>query len=344
MRTTTSPRSSTVYSYGAHDSTEGVSLPVAWLRRKGLAGDAFGVHLIEGLYRTARSIEATARQRGSLVMLGTLVAGLAHEINNPASASSRAVDALGIAHRTLLASLGGLAHNDISAAQFSALDELRREIDSLDADPDPLGRADREQELSLWLTRRGVAREWIAPLAAAGVDAAWCEPAARAMKESRLEPALEWGASTLSAAALLGEVQESTRRITELVAAVRSYSQMDRASMQLTDLSDGLDSTLQILGSSRALVGPSCGSDSPSACPAPSLARTRVSRRTGHPQAAEPGPACRCCHWSPVIATSVGNSVSTVGPQHIGIVVLGDVVDVPQSRGADLWGACVVPS
>jgi signal transduction histidine kinase len=55
-------------------------------------------------------------------------------------------------------------------------------------------------------------------------------------------------ASTLSAATLLAEVRESTRRISELVAAVRSYSQMDRASMQLTDLRDGLESTLMILG------------------------------------------------------------------------------------------------
>jgi signal transduction histidine kinase len=55
-------------------------------------------------------------------------------------------------------------------------------------------------------------------------------------------------ASTFSAATLLGEVKESTRRISELVAAVRSYSQLDRASMQQIDVTDGLDSTLVMLG------------------------------------------------------------------------------------------------
>ena len=54
----------------------------------------FGVHLISGLYRTARSIESTARQRDSLVTLGTLAAGFAHEINNPAAATTRAVASL----------------------------------------------------------------------------------------------------------------------------------------------------------------------------------------------------------------------------------------------------------
>jgi signal transduction histidine kinase len=55
-------------------------------------------------------------------------------------------------------------------------------------------------------------------------------------------------ASTFSVATLLGEVKESTRRISELVAAVRSYSQLDRASMQQIDVTDGLDSTLVMLG------------------------------------------------------------------------------------------------
>ena len=55
-------------------------------------------------------------------------------------------------------------------------------------------------------------------------------------------------ASTFSVAALLGEVKESTRRISELVAAVRSYSQLDRASLQRVEVTDGLDSTLVMLG------------------------------------------------------------------------------------------------
>ena len=63
-----------------------------------------------------------------------------------------------------------------------------------------------------------------------------------------LEPGLEWVASTLSAATLLSELKESTRRISELVAAVQSYSQMDRASLQHIDVTDGLESTLVMLG------------------------------------------------------------------------------------------------
>ena len=60
------------------------------------------MHLITGLVQTVRNIESTARQRESLVALGTLAAGLAHEINNPASAATRAVDALRRATEALL--------------------------------------------------------------------------------------------------------------------------------------------------------------------------------------------------------------------------------------------------
>ena len=225
-------------------------VPADVLRALTSAWFPFGGHLIDGLFHTARSIEATARQRGSLVTLGTLAAGLAHEINNPASAATRAVDALEVANGTVLASLSRLAHDGISAAQFEALDTLRREIEPVAAEPDPLVHADREQALSSWLTRRGVERAWTIapPLAAAGVDVAWCERAADVLEPSGLEPGLEWVAGTLSVASLLAEVKESARRISELVAAVRSYTQMDRASMQLADLRDGLDSTLMILG------------------------------------------------------------------------------------------------
>ena len=224
-------------------------LPAEVLRERSDAWFPFGGHLIRGLYHTARSIESTVRQRESLVTLGTLAAGLAHEINNPASAASRAVDALQGSSQTLLSSLRRLADRSITAEEFAALDTLRREIDPGDPDPDPLARADRVQALASWMSRNGVAQGWtIAPaLAAAGVDVAWCERAGNALERSALEPGLQWVASTFSVAGLLAEIKESTRRISELVAAVRSYSQMDRASRQRTDVTVGLDSTLVML-------------------------------------------------------------------------------------------------
>jgi signal transduction histidine kinase len=207
-------------------------------------------HLIDGLFHTARNIEAGARQRESLAALGTLSAGLAHEINNPAAAATRAVDSLEGELDALLASLGRLAQGAISAEQFTALDELRREIEPRPAVLDPLALADHEEVLASWLRGRGVAREWAiaSPLAAAGVDVAWCERAADVLEGPALEPALEWVASTYAVTTLLAEVKESTRRVSDLVAAVKSYSQMDRASVRLIDVTEGIESTLLMLG------------------------------------------------------------------------------------------------
>jgi signal transduction histidine kinase len=242
-----------VYLATGRGSTGGrvLRVPAEVLRERTSAWFPLGGHLIRGLYGTARSIESTARQRESLVTLGRLSAGLAHEINNPSAAATRAVDALELACQTLLSSVGRLARADMSAQQFTALDALRREIEPrAGAVPDPLDVADREDALSSWLTRHGVARDWIVapPLAAAGVDVAWCEGAAIVLEGSALEPGLEWLASTLSVETLLSEVKESTRRISELVAAVKSYSQMDRASWQHIDVRDGIENTLVMLG------------------------------------------------------------------------------------------------
>jgi signal transduction histidine kinase len=227
-----------------------LKVPATALRDRANTWFPFGAHLISGLYHTARSIESIARQRMSLVTLGTLAAGIAHEINNPASAASRAAQALETQCQTLLSSVRVLMEGHITSEQFAALDRLRSEIKPGSVELDPLARADQEQALASWLHRQGMAQAWTIapPLAAAGVDREWCIRAAAALDESTLEPGLEWVASTLTITTLLSEVKESTRRISELVAAVRSYTQMDRASRQRIDVTDGLDSTLVMLG------------------------------------------------------------------------------------------------
>ena len=123
-----------------------------------------------GVSRSARNYESMARRREALAALGTLAAGLAHELNNPAAAATRAVDALGEAYDGLLSSLQRLAAVPIRAEQFTGIDALRRELDPRAPSVDPMDLADREDALSDWLSAWSVGRPWVlAPVLAGRV-------------------------------------------------------------------------------------------------------------------------------------------------------------------------------
>jgi signal transduction histidine kinase len=225
-------------------------LPSAALGELTRAWFPFGVHLIEGFFQTVRSMDSLSRQRESLIALGTLAAGLAHEMNNPASAAVRDVDALEDTCESLLQSLVRMAERSMLAERFVALEVLRAEIRPPAPTADPLAMSDREEALYDWMSSRGVEGAWrIAPgLATAGVDTEWCERAAVLLEGDTLEPGLEWVAGTLATRALLADMKEVTGRISGLVDAVKSYSQLGRASLQFVDVVEGIESTLVMLG------------------------------------------------------------------------------------------------
>lgn len=224
-------------------------VPATSLRDLAARWFPFGSHLIKGVYGLALYVESTARQRDALATLGKLAAGLAHEINNPAAAAARATDALGAADDTLFAALSQLARNQIKPQQFTALDDLRRDLASRPA-PAYVDLADIEEALAERLEAGGMDRSWVAApvLASANADRTWCDQLAAAVDEDSLQPALDWVVASLQATVLRAEIAESTRRISELVAAVRSYSQVDRAALQHLDVAEGLESTLLVLG------------------------------------------------------------------------------------------------
>jgi signal transduction histidine kinase len=225
-------------------------VPAEALGERARAWFPFGVHLIEGFFQTVRTMEALSRQREALAALGTLAAGLAHEINNPASAAVRAVGALQDTCEVLQSSFVRLAERSIRAEQVVAIDALRRELDPGSASVNALELADREEALADWLEAHGITAAWdiASALATAGADIAWCERAGQILSGGTLQPGLEWVTSSLSAPALLLEVKEAAERVSGLVAAMKSYAQLDRASLQLVDVTAGIDSTLVMLG------------------------------------------------------------------------------------------------
>jgi signal transduction histidine kinase len=225
-------------------------VPAAELARLVGAWSPFSKHLIMGVFQTVRSIDATARQRESLVALGTLAAGLAHEINNPAAATLRSVEALRSTSEYMLASLVELAEDGVSAEQFIELDRLRVEAQSRQVVEDgSIATADREEEIGTWLEDHAIDPAWsmAAVFASVGVESDWFDQVEAVSGHVAMGPALRWVSSTIGAAILMSEITDATNRIGHLVQDVKSYSQMDRSALQVVDLHEGINSTLAIL-------------------------------------------------------------------------------------------------
>ncbi|OZE99462.1 ATP-binding protein [Rhodococcoides fascians] len=211
------------------------------------------LHLLEGLFVGALNTKQIVDQRERLLALGSLSAGLTHELNNPAAAAVRATDALRDRVAHMRQKLKMMANGSLDPASLTSLVGLQEEAVELVAKApklSPLEASDAEDELGDWFDDHGIAGGWdLAPtFVQAGLDIAWLDKVAATVDESKtLEGAIRWLNYTVETELLMNEIADSTTRVSTLVGAAKQYSQMDRAPYQTIDLRELLDSTLVML-------------------------------------------------------------------------------------------------
>jgi signal transduction histidine kinase len=201
-----------------------------------------------------RSSEGMLQQSEKMAQLGTLTAGIAHEINNPASAARRGAEQLRGVFTRLQKVQAKLAAQPLNHDQQDALlglDETARQRAARPIELDSLTRSDREGELESWLESQDIPDGW--ELAPQLVELDFTPAKAATLGEifpSRLLAlSVEWLGTTYSLYKLLEEIEQGTVRISEIVKALKSYVYLDQAPIQDVDLHEGLDNTLVILRS-----------------------------------------------------------------------------------------------
>ncbi len=201
-----------------------------------------------------RNTESMLRERDKLAALGTLSAGLAHELNNPAAAVQRSAGLLKDELNRWATATGALGAVVEDQTRAEIVEDLGTEVARHAGTPvtlDPLDASDLAWELETFLSNRNVpnAGELASALVDGGWDRAFLERIEAEFPGDGLGRVVTWVASGSAVYALVDEVATGARRISEIVKAVKEYSYMDQAPVQRLDVRSGLDNTLVILRS-----------------------------------------------------------------------------------------------
>jgi signal transduction histidine kinase len=210
------------------------------------------MHLLEGLFIGLRATQAIVGERERLLALGSLSAGLTHELNNPAASAVRATAALrervaGMRQKLALIADGRLDGRRLHKLVELQEDAVKRAGTALELSP--LETSDAEDAVAGWLEDHDFVDAWdlAATLVAGGMNIEWLDQIGGSVGEENLEPAVRWLAYTVDTELLMGEIDDAVTRISGLVAAAKQYSQLDRAPHQTVDVHDLLDATLTML-------------------------------------------------------------------------------------------------
>jgi signal transduction histidine kinase len=197
-----------------------------------------------------REVTRLEQQRDRLASLGKLSAGLAHELNNPASAAKRAASQLGHMLKKIRDASVELGRRDLTPTQKAEIEKLEASFTQPDiVPPDALTISDLEDQIDsllrshgqndLWMLAAGLARRNIKPEMVESLFANLDAETARA--------ALVRIAASVEIASLLHEIESSTSRISDLVGAIKEYTHMDQAPVLNVDVVKSLETTLTIL-------------------------------------------------------------------------------------------------
>jgi len=197
-----------------------------------------------------REVTRLEQQRDRLASLGKLSAGLAHELNNPASAAKRAASQL----RSILKQIKDASHDlgrrELTPTQKSEIEKMEASLTSVDGPPpDALTVSDLEGRIDSLLRSHGQNDLWqlAAGLARRNVKPEVLEPLFASLDAGAARAALVRIASSVEIADLLNEIESSTSRISDLVRAIKEYTYMDQAPVHNVDVVKSLETTLTIL-------------------------------------------------------------------------------------------------
>jgi signal transduction histidine kinase len=208
--------------------------------------------LVNEMLDRTRDFTRLSEQRERLTSLGTLAAGLAHELNNPASAAKRAADTLEQTLQTFDEHASSLLKFTLFKNLPESGDPFQPIYDAMNPSLtlDSMKRADLEDELAAWIETYNVPQPWdaAATLVATGYNKSSLQTFSETLLPERIGDFLLWLANDAQMRMLARELTQSTARISELIGAMKTYSYMDQGQGKgSVNLHEGIDSTLLIL-------------------------------------------------------------------------------------------------
>lgn len=204
---------------------------------------------VHGMVDRARAFKTNDLQVEKMASLGKLAAGLAHELNNPASAATRSARLITAAVDELDTAARALGAVGLAAGEMTLVDRVRtRCSDTPTSVLTPLERADREDTITRWLTQHDVDESFAAALAETDTSLELLDELARGLSGEKLDAALRWLAAGCTVRGLSRDVERAASRVHTLVSAVKGFTYMDHArAPEPVDIGKGLADTLALL-------------------------------------------------------------------------------------------------